>query len=294
MRTKWFIMAISLALILPLRSWSKDVYADLDKTIPYEDIQELRVQIEIGVADLLIEKTAGNNLLEAKIHYKEKRGEPRIRFDRSGSVGYLTIKSPESDDGDDQHFNGIHGLKAGEERWELRFSSRVASSFDIEVGLVDGTVDMTGLQVTELRLSSGLSDLKLRFDEPNPVQMSELRIECGLGDLQAFNLGNANFERARLEGGLGSLKIGLSGAWRMAEVELKVDVGLGSARLEVPGDLGIEVNASDNFLSSVDLENDIKEVHSGLHRSKNWEAAAHRLIINADVGLGSLKVERTE
>jgi len=292
MQAKWIIPLISLTLILSGRSRARDSYADLEKNIPYEDIEELRVKIEIGVADLLIEKAKGDNLLEAKIHYREKHGEPRIRYDRSGRIGYLTIKSPESNEEGDHNFKGIHGLKSGEERWELRFSSKVQSAFEIEVGLVDGTVDMTGLQVTELSISSGLSDLELRFDEPNSVKMSELNIECGLGDFKAVKLGNANFERARIEAGLGSVKADLSGAWRLPEVEMSVDVGLGSARLEVPENLGVEVNASENFLSSLDFDYTIREVRSGTHRSINWESATFRLVIDADVGLGSLKIER--
>jgi hypothetical protein len=170
----------------------------------------------------------------------------------------------------------------------------VAADFEIEVGLVDGEINMTGLRVSDLSISSGLSDLELTFDEPNAVQMKELAIECGLGDFTAFNLGNANFERARLESGLGSIKADLSGAWKIAEVEMTIEVGLGSARLEIPENLGLEINADENFLSSLDLDMDLREVRSGRHRSENWESATCRLIIDADVGLGSLKVETAE
>ncbi len=291
MKTARILFAACLALIASSPSWSRDRYDDLVKNIPYEDIQELRVKIEIGVADLLMERVQGDNLLEAKIHYKTKRGEPRIRYDRSGDVGYLTIKSPEADNEDEENGKSIRGLNSGDETWELRFSPKVETSFEIEVGLVDGEINMTGLKVSDLSISAGLSDLELTFDEPNPTRMRELAIECGLGDFKAYNLGNANFERARLESGLGSIRADMSGAWKMPEVEMSVEVGLGSARLEIPEALGLEVNADDNFLSSLDLDLAMREVRSGRHRSDNWEAATCRLIINADVGLGSLKVE---
>ncbi|HEX7344096.1 MAG TPA: toast rack family protein [bacterium] len=291
MKTGRMLFAACSTLLVLSPSWSRDRYDDLVKNIPYEDIQELRVKIEIGVAELLIEKAQGDNLLEAKIHYKIKRGEPRIRYDRSGRVGYLTIKSPDADDEDEENGRSIRGLNSGDETWELRFSPKVESSFEIEVGLVDGEINMSGLKVSELSICSGLSDLELAFDVPNPVRMKELVIECGLGDFTAFNLGNANFERARLESGLGSIKADLAGSWNIPEVEMTVEVGLGSARLEIPESLGLEVNADENFLSSLDLDLAMREVRSGRHRSDNWDAAACRLIIDADVGLGSLKVE---
>jgi len=291
MKTAKLLSAFCLLLIVSSPSWPKDRYDDLLKNIPYENIREMRVKIEIGVAELLIEKTQGDNLLEAKIHYKTKRGEPRIRYERSGDVGYLTIKSPETDDEEEENGKSIRGLNSDDVTWELRFSPKVETSFEIEVGLVDGEINMTGLKVNDLSISAGLSDLELTFDEPNPMRMRELAIECGLGDFKAFNLGNANFERARLESGLGSIRADLAGAWKLPEVEMSVEVGLGSARLEIPEDLGLEVNADDNFLSSLDLDLAMREVRSGRHRSDNWDTAACRLIINADVGLGSLKVE---
>ena len=291
MKTARLLSATCLMLMVSSPSWARDRYDDLLKNIPYENIQELRVKIEIGVAELLIEKAQGDNLLEAKIHYKIKRGEPRIRYDRSGNVGYLTIKSPETDDQDEENGQSIRGLNSDGVTWELRFSPKVETSFEIEVGLVDGEINMTGLKVNDLSISAGLSDLELTFDEPNPTRMRELAIECGLGDFKAYNLGNANFKRARLESGLGSIRADMAGAWKIPEVEMSVEVGLGSARLAIPEALGLEVNADDNFLSSLDLDLAMREVRSGRHRSDNWETAACRLIINADVGLGSLKVE---
>jgi len=290
-KTNWILAIVSLILIFPCQSGAKKRYKDLEKIVPYEKIEELRVIIEIGIADLIIEQVEGDNLLEAKIHYLESRGEPRIRYDRSGKVGHLTIQSGDACEDDDRE---ISGLKTGDERWQLRFSTKVPTSFEIEVGLVDGTIDMTALKVTDLTLSSGLSDLDLRFDEPNSELLDEIRIECGLGGVNARNLGNANFRRLWLESGLGSVKLDLSGDWRLPRVEIDVEVGLGSACLEVPEAIGIEVNADDNFLSSLNLARDILEVREGLHRSSNWEEAAHRLVIDAEVGLGSLKVKRID
>ncbi len=294
MKTRWIISALCMLFLLSAQSWSKGSYKDLVKNIPYEQLDELKVKIEIGVANLMLEQVQGEGLFEARIHYKASRGEPRISFDRSGKVGYLTIESPESCDENEHEFEGLKGLSAGDERWELRFSTRIPVSFEMDLGLVDGTLDMSGLQVNRLSVSSGLSDLELSFNEPNLATMDELRLEVGLGELKANGLGNANFQRLRLEGGLGSATLDLSGSWRLPRAEMQVEVGLGSATLRVPQAVGIELLAEDNFLSSFDLARDIYEIESGTHRSSNWEQAAHKLTIEAQVGLGSLKVKRAD
>lgn len=289
MKTPWVLSFFACLLLVTGQGFTKSRYLDLQKNIPYESLDELRVDIEIGIADLTLEKTTGDFLLEAKIHYKESRGEPRLHFDRSGKVGYLTIKSADADENGPTYNNG-RGLKSDEERWELRFSSRIPTSFSLDLGLVDGTIDMSSLKITDLNISSGLSDLELFFDEPNSEIMNELKIECGLGDFNAYNLGNANFQTLRVESGLGSVTLDLSGNWRQAEAEMKVEVGLGAAKVEVPASLGLEVNAEDNFLSALDLYRDLVKIRKGTHRSENWESAVHRLIIDAEVGMGSLKV----
>jgi hypothetical protein len=295
MIARWTFPLIGLLLILPAAARDHDIYLDLSRTIPYEELDELKVDIELGVANIILAKAEGNNLLEAKIHYKEKRGEPIIKFDKTGKVGYLTIKSAEDENEAGNHeYNGIHGIKAGEERWELRFSPKIPTVYNIDLGLVDGTLDMTGLKVSDLELSSGLSDLSMMFDEPNSEKMRELKIDCGLGEFTGKGFGNANFQRLKVEGGLGTVRLDLSGQWRLPEIEASVEVGLGSARLEVPESLGIELNASDNFLSSIDLDRDFLKIRDGRHRTSNWDGAAHRLVIDAEVGLGSLKINRGE
>jgi hypothetical protein len=299
MKLRWILPLVGLLatvwmLAIPAAARDSDQYRDLKKDIPFETLDELKVDVEIGVADILVEKTEGNNLLEAKIRYKVKRGEPIIKFDRSGKVGYLTIKSAENDEDGGHEYKGIHGLKSGEERWELRFSTRVPIIFTMDLGLVDGTLDMTGLKVVDMEVSSGLSDLSMYFDTPNPEKMRELKIDCGLGEFTGKGFGNANFQRLRVEGGLGSVKLDLSGQWQVPDAEVRVEIGLGSARLEVPEALGIEVNAADNFLSSIDLDRGFLKIRDGRHRTENWSEAVHRLVIDAEVGLGSLKINRGE
>jgi hypothetical protein len=294
MQGRWSFSVLCLAWLLPAAGLAGTTYKDLEKNIPFEQISELRVKVEIGVANISFDRVQGNNLLEAKIHYRDRDGEPRIKFETSGKVGYLTIRSNESGDEQEKEVFSKRDLNKGEENWELRFTTKVPIAFNIELGLVDGEVNLSGMQIEDLNLSGGLSDLTLRFDEPNPLSLDEIKIECGLGEFKAEKMGNANFRRLRVDGGLGSIDLDLSGQWRVAEAELRIGVGLGSARVELPENLGVEVNADNNFLSSISLARDIRMVRSGIHRSENWSSAEHRLTIDAEVGLGSLKIRRSD
>lgn len=286
MKANWIIPAICLLLILPLGTNAGNRYKEIRKIITYEDLDELEVEIEIGIAELIIGRAKGNNLLEADITYNTRHDEPEIRFRKTGKSGRLTIESGKRDH--DDHGKGDHDT---EDRWELLFSPKVPISFSIEIGLVDGELDMTGLMVRGLDISGGLSDMVLTFDEPNSEIIERIDIEVGLGECNAYNLGNANFETLKLECGLGSTDLELDGEWKVKEAELNLEVGLGSAVVKIPEFLGVEVYKEGSFLSSVSLDRAIREERRGLYRTSNWEDAEHRVSIDAEVGLGSIKIK---
>jgi hypothetical protein len=290
MKSKWTALVVGLLLIIPWSAGARDKYDRLQENIPYEALDELQVEIDVGIAELILGKALGNNLLEADINYKVKRGEPEIRFRKSGKTGYLTIESGDRDvDLDDKDHDG-----KGDETWELLFSPKVKIAFDMDIGLVDGELNMTDLRVIEISISGGLSDITLDFDEPNEEEIDDMRIEVGLGEFKGNNLGNANFRNLKMECGLGSAELCLDGDWRVPEAEMDIEVGLGSAKIWVPGDLGIEVTKDDNFLSSVSLDRELDEVRDGLYRNDNWHDADHRISIDTEVGLGSIKVKVVE
>ncbi len=72
---------------------------------------------------------------------------------------------------------------------------------------------------------------------------------------------------------------------------MKLEVGLGSAKIEIPEALGVEVYKEGSFLSSVSLDRAIREVRNGLYRTSSWEDADHRVSVDAEVGLGSIKIK---
>jgi len=285
MKARWITAVLITLLMIPQFVGARDRYENLTKNIPFEKLDRLEVDIDIGVAELIIGKVKSNNLLEADITYNQRRGEPDIRFRQSGKTGYLRIESGDSDN----EYN-LEDDDRGDEVWELLFTDKVPINFSIDVGLVDGMLNMTGLKVVDLDISGGLSDISLDFDEPNKETIDQMRIEVGLGEFKGFNLGNANFKALKLECGLGSATLDLMGDWRNPEAEMDVEVGLGSAKVEIPSKLGVEVLAEESFLSSINLDRELREVREGIYRSANWEDSHSRISVDAEVGLGSIKI----
>ena len=91
----------------------------------------------------------------------------------------------------------------------------------LDLGAVEADLDLTGLRLSRLRVESGASDGKLRFDSLNAVRMSALEISLGAASFRADRLANANAQRHPRQ----------SGSWqRRARSERTVDAGHRSPR----------------------------------------------------------------
>lgn len=73
-------------------------------------------------------------------------------------------------------------------------------------------------------------------------------------------------------------------------VRVAIDSGASSMTLRVPKDSGVTMNF-DGGLSAREF-GDLKEVSKGVYKSDNADTAAKRLIIDADAGLASFRIER--
>jgi hypothetical protein len=288
MFSKWVLAALPVMLILSPAYAAVKKFEQLNRTIAFDQISELELEIEIGEADLKIGQVAGDNLLEAKIDYLLSRGEPIIEYHRTGNVGRLHIISGDQGEEKDQHNRGLHEY---DEKWELNFTTKIPLNIDLQMGMVDAEVNLSGMRVINLDLSGGLSDVEIAFNEPNKEEIDEIKIDVGLGDFNGIGLGNANFHRLNLNTGLGKADLDLSGVWKIARADVVLEVGLGRAIVVIPRKIGIEVSAEENFLSSIDLDRLIAKIDDGLYRTSNWNSAATRLNIQAEAGLGGIKIK---
>jgi len=152
-------------------------------------------------------------------------------------IGYLEINLGQEGEGKDE---GIHIGNLGRDRWTLQFSDALPISFDIELGVGRGEFDMSGLQVKDLNLSTGASEVELNFSERNSLEIENLTIESGVSRFDGHNLLNARFKNFHFHGGVGSYALDFGGPLRN-EVQVDVEVGLGFVTLTLPREVGARV-----------------------------------------------------
>jgi hypothetical protein len=147
-------------------------------------------------------------------------------------------------------------------------------------------MELGGLAVSNLGLTTGSSGLVLNFNQPNPEPLGQLRITSGAGDVVAGGLGNANFDRFSFIGGAGPVDLDFAGAWTRSALA-NVRAGAGDVTIRVPANLGVRVEFSGTPVSSVNLTG-FTEREENVYVNAAYGQAALTLTVNVTAGLGSV------
>ena len=273
MRKGWGAVALVAALVpgaLSAQSWKT-----VTMSRQLEDNDEVRVFVEYGAGHFTVRSVDEGLLYRMNLRYDEDKFEPVADF--SGDRLHLGVETIGS---------GINlkGREAGE--MELELARGIPIDLDLEFGAVKADIDLGGLALTDLDLSTGASESTVDVSEPNPLGMGTAKFEAGASEFTVRRLGNLNAERIEVDAGVGSITLGLDGEWQ-ADAELNIDIGLGSLELLVPEGLGIQLR-KDSFLASLDSEGLIKR--GDVYESLDFEEAEHRVVVDLDAAFGSIKV----
>lgn len=236
---------------------------------------ELRVDVEYGAGELSIAPMDEGLLYRMNLRYDEDAFEPVAELsDDRLRLGIESIR------------RNINIGKGESGRLELELARGVPMELDLAFGAVRANVDLGGLSLTRLDLSTGASESDIDVSAPNPIRMRTATFEVGAADFTARHLGNLNADRIRVDAGVGALSLWFDGEWNR-DAEVEIDMGLGSLELVVPEGIGIRVR-KDSFLTSFDSEGLVKR--GGVYESLDYDDAEVRIDIEVDAAFGSVEV----
>ena len=263
---------LSVAALLPAEATAQMRTVSMSRQL--EDEDQVRVSVEYGAGDFSVRSMDTGLLYRMSLEYDEDRYEPVAEYeDHTLEVGIESIR------------NGF-GRRQNGGRLDLELARGVPMDLDLEFGAVHAEVDLGGLALTRLELSTGASESTIDVSEPSTASMEIARFEVGAADFTARHLGNLNAARIEVDAGVGSITLGLEGEWRQ-DARVAIDMGLGSLELRVPEGLGLELR-KDSFLTSLDTEGLVKR--GDVYQSLDWNEAARRVNVDLDAAFGSVKV----
>jgi hypothetical protein len=262
------------------------------KKIPLGSEKELKATIEGGLADVMIARGTAANIIDASLDLDE-RDDARGTVDYSsrGGVGYVSVDLSPGGHKDGGKKKGDGHLSIHSSSWKLLYTDAVPISFDIELGLGEADIDMSGLSVKDFDLSTGASSVRLAFNEPNSNVIETMTIEAGLSKFKAMGLGNANFKRLRFEGGVGKYALDFHGNLKK-EVDVDAEVGMGSLVIVIPSNIGARVIYEKNWICDLEIDHDFAEQGENTYQTSNYSTAPGRINLRVEAGFGSVEIRR--
>ena len=245
------------------------------------DSQEHSVRVRYGAGRFVLRPSDEPVLFSMSLRYDEERMRPLHLYNPEARTVTLGV------DGESPRWTRYVGDR-NESEMRLLLARSVPMDLRLELGATHARVDAGGLSLTSLQIETGAADAVLDFSTPNRARMRTLDLKLGAASFVITNLGHANVDRVRVEGGVGAIDLDF-GAAIANDIEIDAEVALGKLAVHLPGEAGIRV--------------DIRRVlagfeHPGLVRrgnafySDNWESAKTRVRIRAETVLGAVEVHR--
>ena len=162
--------------------------------------KDLVVFMDIAFGSIMLERSEKDKIVV--LDYEEEKEDEhkfRVSYDVEGDQGKLRIKLKKSksfwrDDDDENSYR----------RLTVKLTDAIPVSLELELGAGKGDIDLSGIQIRDLKISSGASSVELRCDKPNVITAEMIEIESGVSKFTATNLCNTNFRELKFSGGVGA------------------------------------------------------------------------------------------
>ena len=233
-----------------------------------EDKSETQLLIGMGAGKLTL-SGGSDKLVEGKVVYNVPSLEPVVK------TGDHSVSINQSGE--------IKGMPGNDfvNEWTLKLG-KTPIDLSVNAGAYTGTMDFSGVPLTQLVIRDGAAKDVITFSEPNPAKMARLEYYTGASDVEITGLGNANFDEMRFEGGAGSFKLDFSGKMQR-NGHARIVGGVNDIRLTFPKGMPVTINLT-GALSNVNTDG------TWTTHGKTYQAdgSGPGLIIDVENGVGNL------
>lgn len=234
-------------------------------------VETVSLDIEMGAGKLNITGGA-KNLMEGTIHYNVLGWEPKVT--RKGEririfqEPLTKIRIPNDD---------------VVNNWDLQLG---AFPIDLKVsaGAYEGSLDLSGVPLTNLDISDGASKATVTFNSVNPVEMDTFSYQSGASQVNLVGISNANASHFKFDGGAGDFTLDFSGELQQ-DLDVDINSGISSIKIIIPENVPARVTISGG-LNNVSPSGSWSITGSTYEKSGNGP----RIDIYIELGVGSLNL----
>ena len=258
-----------------------------DKTFRAPRGEAMEVVLDVDAGEVRVER--GDSQDEVRVSMRYTRDEFREKVNYNESNGRLKVQL------DSKRWKKWRGYSSDDRDSHAEVTVTLPHGVDLylstDISAGDIHMDLGGLRLKEFSFTNFAGEVELCFDEPNQVVMSQLNINAKIGEGSYLGLGNARFQRADINAGIGEIEVDFSGRLEPG-ARAKVDLDIGEATVIVPENhpVRMRIGGGWSFLSDKDIDQGLRRRGGDYINDRYEEDDEKAFLVRVSPGLGELRV----
>lgn len=179
-----------------------------------------------------------------------------------------------------------------EKFWKMYLTDAKPYSLELNYGVGNANVDLSGLAIKTLKINTGSADVNVGYHSglENLVEMDTFSVKVDVGSVTAKNLSLARPKYVVANVGFGNVMLDLGTAPEVSN-HIKGSVGAGNLIILLPADdsVPVMVKIKDSWLCSIKLTDKLKETGTNTYANAAYaKNPKNALTFDLDVSLGNI------
>jgi hypothetical protein len=175
--------------------------------------------------------------------------------------------------------------------WRMYLSDSKPYNLQLEYGVGNAHVDLSGLAIKKLKINTGSADVNIGYSSlENQVDMDTLSVKVDLGSLHVQNLNLSRTRYTSADVGFGNMTLDFSANPPLVSNRIEGSVGAGNLTIILPSvQTPVLVTINDSWLCSVKIPRGMKKIRANTFANASYrENAKNALVFNLDVSMGNI------
>ncbi|HEY9486701.1 MAG TPA: hypothetical protein VIQ51_00135 [Chryseosolibacter sp.] len=175
--------------------------------------------------------------------------------------------------------------------WKMYLSDSKPYDLQLEYGVGNAHVDLSGLAIRKLKINTGSADVNIGYSSlENKVDMDTLSVKVDLGSLHVQNISLSRTRYTSADVGFGNMTLDFSANPPLVGNRIEGSVGAGNLTIILPSaNTPVVVTINDSWLCSVKIPDSLKKIRANTFANAAYsENAKNALVFNLDVSMGNI------
>ncbi len=175
--------------------------------------------------------------------------------------------------------------------WKVYLSESTSYSLDLDYGLGNANIDLSGLAVSKLKVKTGSADVNISYASglENKTDMDTFFVKVDMGSLHARELNLARSKVVVADIGFGNMFLDFGNKPAISN-HIIGSVGAGNLVIQLPAeDVPVLITINDSWLCSINLSRSLKKIGQNRFANASYtKDSKNALVFDLDVSMGKI------